>query len=260
MGTAAPCARLNGYRRSGVAVEGGDDMVDTPNPVETLKKAKIFEVDPDTRRPKAGVVVTCMFNPYEYTVSKSNQFSEPNAANSRNQPDAEFSKASPQRLKLNLVFDTYEAGKDVRSETDKLWELMKVKPRPGRGKESPPAVAFHWGSFYFVAYITSMTQKFTLFDKDGVPVRAHVDVEFTQYVDVEDNPPQNPTSGGGEVERAWQIIGADRLDNIAADVYGDATRWRQIAQFNGIVNPLALQPGQSLLIPFNSQQKGTRPS
>lgn len=235
-------------------------MTDAPNPVEMLKKAKIFEVDAQTRLPKPGAPVTCMFNPFEYTVSKSNTFSEPNAANGKNQPDAEFSQASAQRLKLNLLFDAYEAGGDVRQQTDKLWKLMEVQPRPGRDKGSPPAVAFQWGSFYFVAYITTMTQKFTLFNKDGVPVRAHVDVEFTQYIDEADYPPQNPSSGGGEVERAWQVIGADRLDNIAADVYGDAARWRQIAQFNGIVNPLALQPGQSLLIPFNSQQKGTRPS
>ncbi len=233
-------------------------MENATNPIESLKKAKIFEVDPVTRRPKGTAPVTCMFNPFEYTVSKSNSFSEPNPANTKNQPNAEFSKAGAQRLKLNLVFDTYELGKDVRQQTDQLWKLMEVKPQTGKEKASPPAVAFHWGTFYFVAYITDMTQKFTLFNKDGIPVRAHVDITLTQYIDEGDYPPQNPTSGGGEIERVWQIIGADRLDNIAADIYGDATRWRQIAQFNGIVNPLAIQAGQSLLIPFNSHQGDAR--
>jgi nucleoid-associated protein YgaU len=96
-----------------------------------------------------------------------------------------------------------------------------------------------------------MTQKFTLFKKDGTPVRAKVDITFTQYNDIEDykNQAQNPTSGGGPVLRTWQVIRGDRLDNIAADVYGDATRWRQIAEYNGLDNPLALRPGQRIIIP-----------
>jgi nucleoid-associated protein YgaU len=36
---------------------------------------------------------------------------------------------------------------------------------------------------------------------------------------------------------------------IAARAYGDATRWRAIAEYNGITNPLALRPGQRLMIP-----------
>ena len=39
----------------------------------------------------------------------------------------------------------------------------------------------------------------------GVPVRATADITFTQYVDTNDYPAQNPTSGGGPIERIRTI-------------------------------------------------------
>jgi hypothetical protein len=157
-------------------------------------------------------------------------------------------------LKLNLFFDTYEKGQDVSLETNKLWKFMLAKTRQDAGKNEkiePPQVAFEWGIFKFVSYITNMTQKFTLFLQDGTPVRAMVDVTFTQYTDVNDYPKQNPTSGSETIERIWQVRAGDRIDTIAAEVYDDATKWRIISEHNHIVNPLLLRPGQKLRIPVS---------
>jgi nucleoid-associated protein YgaU len=88
-----------------------------------------------------------------------------------------------------------------------------------------------------------------LFDKDGTPLRAKVDCTFTQYDDVNDYDRQNPTSGGGPVQRVHAIIRGDRLDTIAAEFYQDATKWRAIAEYNNITDPLALHPGQRIVIP-----------
>ena len=94
-----------------------------------------------------------------------------------------------------------------------------------------------------------MSQKFTMFSTGGIPVRATADITFTQYNDINDYPGQNPTSGGGPIERIRTITAGDRLDLIAAEVYGDATKWRHIAQRNNLRDPLALRPGMLLRIP-----------
>lgn len=219
-----------------------------------LKPAIIYQVDilPPHER-LGGSPIVCMFNPFEYSVSKSNSFKEQKAAKGKNSPPAELSQAGAQTLKLNLTFDTYAEGKDVSWETNKLWKLMQVTEEYKKGtkdKKSPPLVVFEWGVFQFKAFITNMTQKFTLFNKDGVPLRAQVDITFTQYVDVEDYPGQNPTSGDGPVNRSWRVVAGDRLDLIAANVYKDATQWRLIADRNQILHPLDIRPGQTLLIPF----------
>lgn len=220
------------------------------NTRSNLVAARIYEVDDSGEEKSGGISIPCMFNPFEYTVTKTNQYEE-RARNNSDVPHVEFKKAGAQTLKLSLTFDTYESGEDVSLTTNKLWKLMESKTRDedGENKVPPPEVAFEWGVFRFVSVVTNMTQKFTLFRSDGMPVRAKVQVTFTQYKDLNDYPKQNPTSGGGPVDRIWRVVAGDRLDTIAARVYGDATQWRRIAEYNDLDNPLRLRPGLALTIP-----------
>jgi nucleoid-associated protein YgaU len=212
-------------------------------------KAKLVEVNQDGI--PIGMVVPCMFNPYEYSVSKSNSFKEESQNRSKSAA-LEFSNVGAQTLKLNLLFDTYEQKSDVSLLTNRLWKFMEPKTEQSADKKARPAfVAFVWGVFRFVAVISNMTQTFTLFTHEGIPVRAKVDVTFTQFKDFNDYPLQNPTSGGGPLQEVWMVTDGDRIDAIANSVYGDAGKWRLIADYNGLSNPLALVAGQELLIPLN---------
>ena len=198
-----------------------------------------------------GVSVECMFNPYEYTVSKSNNW-EMKSSNGGDVPKVQFKSAGPQTLKLKLYFDTFEQKEDVARTTNKLWKLMESKTRQENDRTKkipPPEVEFEWGYFKFKSVISSMTQKFTLFLDDGTPVRAEIDITFTQHVDENDYTNQNPTSGGGPTDRVWNVTAGDRIDLISAEVYGDATEWPRIATYNGLVNPHLLKPGSALSIP-----------
>lgn len=226
------------------------------NPTTTgLVKAVIAEAQEsgDSIRVKGGGKrVTCMFNPYEYSISQSNNY-EFKFQNGADVPKMEFSGAGSRDLSLSLVFDTYEEKKDVSLTTRKLWDLMRpsLEGEGDEAKKRPPPVAFIYGNLEFFAVIKSCTQKFTLFLQDGTPVRAEVDISFSQHLDSNEytNRGQNPTSGGGPMERVWQVKAGDRLDLIASQVYEDATMWRMIADRNGLSNPLALRAGQQLRIP-----------
>jgi len=223
-----------------------------------LEKAKIIEMQPSGsgfEEKPGGISINCMFNPYEYTISKSVTYKERAKTESDN-PQEDFVQPSPQTLKLSLIFDTYEADEDVSLTTRQLWLLMGSKTRQKSNKHEklePPYVAFIWGVFRFVARLTNMSQKFTLFKRDGTPVRAKVEVTLTQYEDEDDYRAvkTNPTSGGGESEKIWRVNAGDRLDTIAAQVYRDATLWRRIAEHNKVRDPLAIRPGQILRIPIN---------
>ena len=215
-----------------------------------LVPARIFDASEDGTE-LGTVSIDCMFNPYEYSVSKSNTFEE-KPGNGTDVPQVEFKKAGAQTLKLQLFFDTYNTGEDVSLTTNKLWKLMEAKTNTETtqdNKQSPPFVVFQWGVFKFVSVITSMNQKFTLFKIDGTPVRATADITFTQYSDLNDYPAQNPTSGGGPIERVRLVVASDRLDTIAAEVYGDPAKWRLIARYNNMTDPRALKPGMQLNIP-----------
>lgn len=236
-----------------------------PDTKGNLKPARIVKVNDTTLTPDESTYVKCMFNPYEYTLSKSNTFKEEETANGGNTPKAELTKAGAQTLKLTLIFDTYgktsKSGesKDVSLETDKLWEFMRpteTAEKDETAKKHAPLVAFQWGVFFFISYITNMTQKFTLFTPAGMPVRAKVDITFTQYTDVVDRREQtwqNPTSGSGPIDRIHRVVAGERIDLIAHEVYGSATKWRHIAKYNNLVSPDQISPGDQLLIPYEQE-------
>jgi len=195
--------------------------------------------------------VYCMFNPNEYTLTKQNQW-DTKDTKGLNVPKVKFHHGGAESLQLQLFFDTYAEDKDVRQHTQGLWQMMMVakdKMNQSNNKSEPPPVQFQWGKFQFEAVITSITQRFTLFNKEGVPLRTTLDVTFQQVTDVQNHHKQNPTSGGGPPMKTHIVLAGERLDLIAATVYGDASHWRLIAHANHLTHPLRLREGQQLLIP-----------
>ncbi len=228
-----------------------------------LIKAVIIEgeeTDDGVEEKFPGIILPFMFNPEDYTVEGSNVY-ELEFENESDVPKMEYSKPGPKTLKLStLYFDTYELPipMDVSLITRFLWDLMKPTTEythsDGTTKKKPPPVIFRWGLFQFYAVIISCTQKFTLFNQFGIPLRAEVTLVLQQHLKTEmfAGLPQNPTSGGGPIERIWRVKAGDRLDLIADKVYRDSTKWRLIADRNGISNPLSIRAGQSLRIPPKS--------
>jgi hypothetical protein len=130
-------------------------------------------------------VVNFMFNPFEYTLSKSNTWQD-KPVTGQNLPYVNFQQGGAITLKLTLHFDSQAAGSDVRTYTDKLWKMVlvnesKVDAKTGKGQ--PPPVVFDWGKLHFKAIITSLSQKFTLFTETGIPLRCTVDIDLRQYLD-----------------------------------------------------------------------------
>lgn len=222
--------------------------------LKELQKARIYELDEKGVKVKDRVV-TCVFNPAEYTVSKSNTYKE-TSETQENAPKADFKSVDSRQLSLSLTFDTYESGQDVNEKTQMLWEFMRPKKymsSENKSKWKPPEVVFEWSGFQFKASITSISQQFTLFTHQGVPVRSKVNVTFKEYTDPKSYEKEgtNPTSGAGSSEILWQVVAGDRLDNIAAEIYQDTSKWRMIAEQNHLSNPLILPPGMLLRIPMN---------
>ncbi len=197
--------------------------------------------------------VYCTFNPHQYTLSKSNSFSQKPKPGANN-PHGDYVQANPQSLSLSLTLDAYETGGDVREDTDLLTELMRPIPPDIKTKGQQPrpsVVIFCWGGFEFKGVITNMTQRFTLFDIAGKPLRAQVDLSFTQYIDEKEFPKQSKNRPGTFFDRERLVFAGDRLDAIAEEVLGDPDQWQRIAEYNHIRNPLALRPGQKLKIPLD---------
>jgi nucleoid-associated protein YgaU len=126
----------------------------------------------------------------------------------------------------------------------------------GGGGSAPPFVTFRWGSVDMPKAVpVSLTIQHVLFHPNGEPIRAMVDLELAQAEKASTASsagaglPQNPTTRATAGLRVHRVHDGDSLPAIASDAYGDPTRWRAIAEANGIDDPLRLRRGQELTIP-----------
>ena len=72
-----------------------------------------------------GKTVKCMFNPKEYTFSKSNSWT-PNSTPGSNMGLVEFGSGQPATLQMDLFFDTYANIKGGTSTEDKPKDVRKA--------------------------------------------------------------------------------------------------------------------------------------
>jgi len=198
---------------------------------------------------EAGTRITAMFNPTQYSRSKSVQYGEQSIAG-LSSPVTQFVSGEARTLSMELFFDASQlaagAGPaDVGEAVAALETLLTVDPSLG----APPSCTFVWGKgIEFRALLENADEQFTMFRPDGTPTRARVDVTFTEY-----RPPseeaERSADGSGSQPSQRTVTEGDTLSGIAGEEYGDPGAWQRIASANGIDDPRALQPGTTLTIP-----------
>jgi nucleoid-associated protein YgaU len=186
-----------------------------------------------------------IFNPAEYSLDMGNQFASTPLPGLSN-PIVSFVNGDADTLSMELFFDTYtnKGGSDVRNETCKISRLLELDP----DLHAPPPVLFVWGKLRFKAVIERLTQRFTMFKEDGVPVRATLNVTFREYKTIEEQLSKKPPCSS-DWSKVRVVTQRDRLCLIASIEYEDPSVWRVIADANDIDNPRLLQPGQEIRLP-----------
>ena len=193
----------------------------------------------------SNVQVKVMFNPAEYSLEKGNQFASAPLPGLSN-PVFSWVSGDADTLTMELFFDTYtnKGRSDVRDETDKIARLLEIDPN----LHAPPPVKFFWGKLEFNAIIERLSQRFTMFNEDGVPVRATLNVTFKEYKTIQQQLAEIPLQSS-DWTKLRAVGDGDRMDLIAAIEYDDSALWRVIADANDIDNPRLLQPGQEIRLP-----------
>ncbi len=184
------------------------------------------------------------FNPTSYQLQKSNNFSEI-AIPGLETPPIQYIRGGSERLSLTLLLDTSDSLKNVRDEyVDRLARLMRINTE----LHAPPIVQFIWDTEIFQGVIDTMSVNYLLFSPDGVPMRAEMAMTLIAYRPVEVQIAERPRNSP-DVEKSVAYRRGDRLDLIAAGVFQDPARWRDIARTNGIADPRRIAPGTQLLVP-----------
>jgi len=227
-----------------------------PRPVNN-ELAKAVLIDTTT-----GAGHPVMYNPEELKLEQGNQFAEV-AIPGLDASPLQYVRGKSRVLTMELFFDTYESGEDVRVHTAPIVALLRTTART----LAPPVLLFSLGRVQFRCVLTDAGQRFTMFDRDGTPVRSTMSVRLQEYVEVTLETRQglflgSPTAAGvvnaavsaaralpNPAAAVHVVLRGETLGAIAAKYLGDPARWREIARANGIVDPLALATGVSLVIP-----------
>jgi len=210
--------------------------------------------------------VDVRFNPTEFTLNKGVQIADIGIPG-LDAPILQFVRGQTETLTLDLFFDSTEGGTGddaiaVTERTDLFYQLLKID----KDTHAPPICRFVWGKkgfpgsqmddkwasqnrvHGFQCIVESVRQRFTLFNPQGVPLRATLTVTLREYKTLEQQIKEIGFHSRDHTH-AHVVQLNDTLSRIAFEAYGDPQLWRSIAEKNGIVDPLDLSPGMILEIP-----------
>lgn len=193
--------------------------------------------------------IEVQFNPTEYGIDRGAYYSELQVPGLRT-PLLQFVRGEAQTLSLELFLD----GTDKRSSDDprhtvegrlaRIREFVTIDP----ALHAPPVCKFQWHDVVFYGVVTSLKEKFSLFDETGKVLRARATISMKSYEAVEvqlrEMRLESPDRTRVRVARERET-----LAGIAAEAYGNPRLWRQIAEENGIDRPRFVTPGTALRIP-----------
>ena len=193
-----------------------------------------------------GDTIECAFNPQSYTISKTNVWTY-KPTQGTDLPKPEFGGGMPMSYKLSLLLDASLEGPD-KSVKDQANQLMQAMHGGG---SAPKFITFSWGSVKLPEGGA---------DVDLDPVRA---VSSQRRADAGVRRPrarpgraadpagkaQNPTTRGIAGLRSHTVRDGDSLPRSRTRPTAMPTRWRAIAEANGIDDPLRLRRGSRLTIP-----------
>lgn len=188
-----------------------------------------------------GETITAQFNPTEIKRTKGVNWAEIRIPG-LNFPKLHFVSGNAREIPLRLEFDS-EGQEDV-SPIAEAFERLAIKDR---NTGAPPLTRFVWGPQAYEAVVTQVETEFNDFMPDGTPTSLVVTLSLREYSEAEvivqsrSRPEQEP--------RQYIIREGDTLSSIAYQAYGDASKWRKVADANGITNPRALQPGTAIVLP-----------
>jgi len=210
---------------------------------EGLTKASINILD------GTNEYIPVLFNPSEYSISKSVNYADSRSIGG-DEAITSFASGSSATMKMTLYFDGHiepdadGKPKDVNDWIAVMYTLVEIDGE----LHMPPRCEFEWGSISFEGVVTDMEISYTMFDSEGKPLRAKMDVTFKHSVDVDASAHGTPlfSPDRSKMRVMHQNV---NLYQIADEEYGSCGLWREIARANKIANPRKVEMGQALRVP-----------
>lgn len=220
-----------------------------------LEKLQILAfADRERSRPMGAFAA--MFNPdslkLEYTIDYA-QFNSPGSGGQ--QANFVHGKHAVSPIKLILDGTGYAPAASAQSGAEsvaaKVERFLDLCVRVNGTSHEPNFLRLQWGMGVLQSFdcrLGSLSIGYTLFARNGAPLRAELDIEF-----VEDKPnkrrAQEENRSSPDVSHVRLVKSGDTLPALCAEIYGSEAHYLVVARANEIDNVRRLTPGQTLIFP-----------
>lgn len=200
----------------------------------------------------AQAAIAVQFNPTEYGIDRGSSYAELPVPGLRT-PLLQFVRGEAQTLSLELFLDGSEqrgsgsllaSDKTVHERLKQLRQFVEID----RALHAPPVCHFHWQEVNFYGVVTSFKEKYTLFDETGKILRARITLSLKSYEGV-DEQLRDLKKESPDRTRVRVVREGETLSAIAAEVYGDPSLWRVLAEANAVERPRFVPAGTALYVP-----------
>ncbi len=200
---------------------------------------------------EVNTFVPAQYNPKEVKFGKTVSWSS-SENNQIDYPYLQFNGGKAVEITLNLLFDLYEEGGDVRPFINGLMFLTYIHPALKR----PPMVRLKWGaqqdvlfSGGFQGVVKSVNVTYTMFNDDGVPCRAVAEVALVQAEKVKAVSPS-----GAEDQTNVQTQDKGTIIHATQSAGLPPTQWRAVADVAGTDDPINTKPSSSYVSKKSSKK------
>lgn len=226
-------------------------------PAKLTKLAIKAFTDPERQSPakeSEGFVV--MFNPESFKQKYSVNFAKEMGVND-GEGKVRYVRSDPGKLDLKLVIDgtgvaalggELSRAEDKKSVKDQVDAFLDYTYRMNGDIHEPNYLTIMWGLLVFDCRLSSVDINYTLFARDGMPLRADLNAVFLADTGVKKKTAlENKKSP--DLTHVRVVKEGDTLPLLAKRMYGDASYYLQVAKVNGLNNFRRLRPGERLVFP-----------
>lgn len=202
-------------------------------------------------KPAGPDIISCLFNPAEYKLSESAGYAN-KRERGRNRAAKQYVGGRKSSLSLTLYYDVTEnmgglseteKAKGVMEYVSEIQELLNIEG----DLHKPPEIEFSWGGFSYRGVLSSLNTEYSYFAVDGKPLRAKLDLSIQGAPSASED--KKSPNNSPDRSKYRVVTEGMSLWKLAWEEYGDCEKWKEIARYNGLENPLDIRPGQELRLP-----------
>jgi len=188
-------------------------------------------------------------NPASIQWEKSIRYSKATESASVDETESRYVGSENDTFSFKIVLDGTgvipKTNKTVPAQLNQLLQTIYTKVAESH---EPRYVIIFWGSFCFEGRISSLSQEFTLFSPDGIPLRATVNLRFVSHLDKETaNKKVNKQSP--DLTREITLKAGESIAFWCNKIYEDASYCYDIAEYNGLKSFRDVKPGKVIIFP-----------